>query len=535
MIPGHNRAFDIIVVGAGHNGLVAAGYLARARLTVLLLEQRDTVGGLCATAEIFPGIRGNLAANSAHNLEPKIMADLELESFGLKWSETIEPNSFVMFPGGRRIVSWPDREALRQEYDRFSPGEYDRHMETLNEMSDLGRALDVSFFEAPPSFGEVASRPKTLAQEEVFRRVMFGSAADVVNHRLRSEEARTSLAMLAAAGNFIGPATPGSAYQLMQRALYRGSSALQGKATIKATADFNSRAAIGGMGAITAAMERSARAAGVVVRTSAAVRSIEASADGVTGVLLDSGELFTSRAVLSALNPKLTMTSLVAAESLPDDARAAYESLEMAGCMGKVYLELDGLPRFACATSEEENQALVRCGFRIGDTVDLMQESFERAQRGDWSGAPVIYGLVQTAFDPTLAPQGRHLMSLSVSYAPYDVEGGWDAHGDSWARHVIATLREHITNLDAIVRNQRYLTPRDLESEFGLLGGNALHGDVIVSRMFDWRPIPGFSDYTTPVRGLYLGSNGTWPANYVSGLPGHNAAHRVIADLIRAR
>lgn len=529
------RSVDVVVIGAGHNGLVASFYLASAGLSVLVLEARDVVGGLCATAEIFPGVRGNLCANSAHNLEAKVQAEMQLERHGLRWSEPLQPNSFIMFPDAERIVSWRDREMLRAEYDRFAPGELDAHEATLDAMSELGKVLDVSFFDAPPTFASMASTPMTAAQQDVFRRVMFGSAADVVEQHLRSEQARTSLGMLAAAGNFIGPATPGSAYQLMQRALYRGASAVRDRPKVKVTADFNERSAIGGMGAITAAMASAATAAGATIRTSTSVASITADDSGVTGVVLASGEIVHTRTVVSAANPKLTMIDLLDPTHLPDGTLDQWREIPMDGCMGKVYLHLSALPRFACAKDDAENELLVRCGFRIAASVDDMQRSFELARRGDWSGAPVIYGLTQTSFDRTLAPEGQHLMSLSVSYAPYHVDGGWESQADPWARHVITHLREHVTNLDDILVDYRVVSPLDLEQEFSLLGGNALHGDVVPQRMFSWRPVPGHSDYTTPVRGLYLCSNGTWPATYVSGLPGHNAAHRIIDDLRASR
>ena len=164
-----------------------------------------------------------------------------------------------------------------------------------------------------------------------------------------------------------------------------------------------------------------------------------------------------------------------------------------------------------------------------------MQRAYELARRGDWRGSPIIYGLTQTSFDPTLTTTGRHLMSLSVSYAPYDVTGGWEQNRDDWGAFVIETLRGYVSNLDDILRDHRVMTTADLEQEFGLLEGNALHGDVTVPHMFDWRPIPGYSDYTTPVDSVYLCSNGTWPANYVSGQPGHNAAHKILADLAHAQ
>jgi phytoene dehydrogenase-like protein len=348
---------------------------------------------------------------------------------------------------------------------------------------------------------------------------------------MKSEEARVSLGMLAAAGNFTGPATPGSAYQLMQRALYRGASVVRHRPKVKDTADFNARAPLGGMGAITAAMGESAKAAGVDVRAGTAVVEIKATERGVSGAVLDGGEELPASIVVSAINPKRTFSQLVTEEAVPADLMEAYRSLPMAGCMGKVYLALDGTPEFACAASPAENELLVKCGFRTAVSIDDMQDSYELARRGSWLGTPVIYGLTQTTFDPTLAPPGVHLMSLSVCYAPYHVDGNWADQGSAWAKHVISHLTQHIPNLPRILTDYRFMTPVDLESSFGLTEANALHGDVVVQRLYGWRPIPGFSDYTTPVPGLFLCSNGTWPANFVSGLPGRNAAQTILRTM----
>lgn len=531
--------FDVVIVGGGHNGLVTGAYLAGSGLRVLLLEQRETIGGLCTTAELFPGMRGNLVANSAHNFEPKVLSDLRLDQHGLTWSEPLRPSSFIMFPDGRRVVSWPNKEDVRKEFNRFAPGDYDAQMKLNDELMQLAITLDVDFFGPPPSFAEVAGRPKTPAQEELFTKVMFGSATDLVREHLVSEELQSSLAMLAATGNFLGPASPGSAFQLMHRALYRGSSAVRNRPKISASAEFASRVPIGGMGAITQALASAFLARGGQIRTASAVETIKVGPNGVEGVVLAGGEEINARIVASAINPKTTLIDLVPEEALQPDIRSAFSGIGMAGCMAKVHVALNDLPQFVCATDQAENELLARCGFRVGLTQDAMQRSFEAATHGDWSGDPIIYGLVQTAVDPTLAPEGRHVMSLSVSYAPYHLaKGNWETVGDDWAKHVLRSLAPHISNFDQIVDDYRFLTPDDLENQFGLLEGHALHGNITASRAFNWRPVAGFSDYRAPVRGLYFCSNGTWPALYVSGLAGHNAAQEIerdIADQIHGR
>jgi phytoene dehydrogenase-like protein len=393
--------------------------------------------------------------------------------------------------------------------------------------------LDVSFFRAPPRFGDVALRPKTPAQEQLFAEVMFGSVAELVNQRLEAEELRTSLAMLAISGNFLGPSSPGSAYQLMQRPLYRGARALRGRAKVQLIPEFANRAPFGGMGAITQSMENSVVATGVRILKDAEVSAIKCGPHGVEGVLLSTGEEFDAPVVVSNVNPKKTLLEFLPEHAIDAEFRERVRRLDMRGSMGKVILALDGKPRFASAKSESENEILMRCGFRAGSTVEAMDCAYAEALRGSWRGDPVIYGLTQSAFDPDLTPNGKHIMSLSVSYAPYDLAADtWELERDNWAKHVIRGLAEYIPNLCDLILDYRCLCPKDLEDEFGLLQGNALHGDVMVARMYDWRPIAGYSDYTTPVDGLYLCGNGTWPANYVCGLPGHNAAAKVIADTL---
>jgi phytoene dehydrogenase-like protein len=530
MIP--SGAFDAILIGGGHNGLTAAGYLARGGLRVLILERSAEVGGMCQTAEVLPGFRGNMAANSPHNLDPQISADMELERHGLEWIDIGDPSSFALLPDSQKLVAYRDPAKHRAEFERFSARDADGYAATMAEMVELGRKLNVSFFGPPPRFADIAQRVAPGREEEFFGRVMLGSATEVASERIESEHVRSSLGMLAVAGNFTGPSTPGSAYALMQRPLYRGASVSSGRPKTILTAEFGSRTPRGGMGEITQAMKRSVLAAGVSIRTESLVSEIRCTSDGVEGVVLDDGEELRAPVVVSNVNPKTTLLDLVPGDALEAGFRASLNLVPMRGCMAKIYLGLDGEPRFAAAKDAEENRMLLRCGFRAGPTLAAMDRAYHLAMAGDWSGEPIVYGLVQSSFDPGLVPEGKHLLNLSVSYAPFHLaRGTWRTERDAWIKHVVRWLTQHIPNLEDLIVEYGALTTQDLHDDFGLLEGNALHGDVTAARMFTWRPVAGHSDYTTPIPGLYLCGNGTWPAHYVSGLPGRNAGLKILSDL----
>jgi phytoene dehydrogenase-like protein len=285
------------------------------------------------------------------------------------------------------------------------------------------------------------------------------------------------------------------------------------------------------MGALTSAMARAITALGGEVRTEADVVRIKTDTNGVRGVVLSSDEELDAPVVVSGANPKTTMTELLSDGVLSVELRSAYQDLDMTGGLGKVYLAFNGVPRFRCAESDRENELLMKAGFRICPKLEDVQTAYERMMGGDGSGVHMVYGLIPSAFDPTLTPDGKHIMGLSIVYSAYHADPVQRrAEGETWVQSVLRDLRDYISNFDDVLEDYAYLTAGDMEQEFGLVGGNGLHGDILVERMFDQRPIAGYSDYTTPVRGLYLCSNGTWPGMYLSGMPGHNAAHKIIAD-----
>jgi phytoene dehydrogenase-like protein len=519
------------VVGGGHNGLVAAGYLARAGRKVLVLERRERVGGPCSVVEYFPGYIAAMT-NSPGSLEPKIVADMRLAEHGLKWWHP-NPSMVMPFPDGRAFVAWRERERVIEELRKFSTHDAAAYYEVFEFFERFAERIGVSLFEPPPSLPELASRLRTPEDEEAFARIFFGSLRDLLDDYLESEELKAVIGMVGIMSNRVGPWTPGSAYFLMhrpmslvstrdlvandpRRQLLRGSTGLP----------------VGGMGAISEAMRRSIEAAGVVVRTEADVAAIMVRDGRAEGVALANGEEFRAPVVLSNLSPVLTYLRLLPAESIDESLRAKLNKLKVEGNAFKVGLALDGLPRFRAARDEGEAQAFAACQFRISPSLKYLEDAYDDAKVGRPSRGPIVWGLTPSVADPSLAPPGKHIMTLSVFHAPYRLaEGDWTTERDRYGQVVIDAVNEYIPNLKDIITDVRCWSPKDIEGEFGIYQGNITHGDIVPANHFSLRPFSGWSDYRTPVRGVYLCGVGAWPGGNVSGIPGHNAAQQVLKDL----
>jgi phytoene dehydrogenase-like protein len=288
------------------------------------------------------------------------------------------------------------------------------------------------------------------------------------------------------------------------------------------------------MGSIPEAMARSLAASGVKIRCGAEVVAILADDHGVRGVALATGEEVYAKYVLSNLNPKTTLLNLLDADLLEDDVHHRVTSLPMRGSAFKIGLALDAMPRFAAAKDESEANHFAQCQFRIGPSMEYMDRAFTDANNGMPSAGPMFWGLTPSVTDPNLAPPGKHLMSINIFHAPYTLaDGNWDEEKDRFGKRCIDILTDYIPNLKNIIVDHRFWSPKDLEREYGLLEANITHGDMLPGRMFSLRPVPGIANYQTPVRGLYLCGSGVWPGGFVSGLPGHNASHKVLSDIER--
>ncbi|MFO0995906.1 MAG: NAD(P)/FAD-dependent oxidoreductase [Alphaproteobacteria bacterium] len=520
-----------VIVGGGHNGLVAAFYLARAGLDVTVLERRPVVGGPCAAIEFFPGYHGAIT-NSPGSLEPKIVLDMDLERHGLAFVKA-DPTVVQPFDGDRAFVGWRERGRTERELAKFSAKDVVAYYALFDFFNAFGAKLGVSLFCPPPKFSDLMARMVSPEDEAAFAEVMFGSIRDFVDARFESDEIKALVAALAVMSNLVGPSTPGTPCMLLQRPMSLASGSIAAEHDPrKQPLRGSTGLPLGGMGSIARAMERSLAALGVTIRTGAAVDHIKTRDGRVTGVALADGEEHDADIVLSNLNPKTTLLDLVPRTLLPSSMADRLGRLVMRGSAFKMVLALDGLPRFAAAGDDEEARAMAGCQFRIAPTMDYMDRGYEAAKRGELHDFPMMWGLTPSVADPSLAPKGKQVMSVNMWYVPYHLkEGDWALERDRYGDRCIDMLSAFIPNLKDIVIDRRYWSPADIEREFGMLEANVVHGDMVPGRMFGFRPLPELSDYRTPIGGLYLCGSGAWPGGTVSGLPGHNGAHQALSDL----
>jgi phytoene dehydrogenase-like protein len=524
--------YDVLLIGGGHNGLVAAFYLARAGLNVLVLERREALGGPCGAIEFFPGHRASLT-NSPGSLEQSITADMGLQQHGLRFID-VNPTLFSPLENDRFFVGWRDPARIKEQLRSFAEADAEAFFKLLAYIDDFAAALGVSPFEPPPSIRELTARLTTPELEEAFGKIFLGSIKDLAEEWLESEQARALIAIRGVVSIQAGPSTPGTPVPMLIRPLSlaarKPTSASDPRlVALRGSTGFPK----GGMGSIIDAMASALRSAGGHIRTRAEVRKILVENGRVAGVELAGGEAVRARIVISNVNPKTTLLDLAPAGSVPHAVDRRLRALKMHGSAFKIALSLDRPPRFRYARNDEEARVYSSCQFRIAPSINYMERAYDDAKYGRPSQRPLMWGLCPTLIDPELAPPGRHLLSVNVWHAPYRLEGGeWTAAvRDQFGDRCVAQLDEFMPGLKSSIVDRRYLSPLDLETEFGLLESNVIQGDNLAGRMFSLRPMAGMSNYRTPIGGLYLCGTGMWPAGFVSGIPGHNAAHEVLRDI----
>ncbi len=534
MMPAIGRGageWDAIILGGGHNGLVAAGYLSEAGLRVLVVERTGRLGGPVATLEFMPGYFSTIS-NSPGSLEPKIVRDLELERHGLRF---IRPDPTLVHPltDGRLYIGWRDPKRNAEQIESFAPGEAKRYDDFFAYLQDFANRLGISLFEPPPDLQRLVRNLTSSMDQEAFARIFFGSARDLMNEFGLAPETMALIAPLAVVGGQVAPSTPGALINLMIRPL--------SLASVRQETGYDPRRLPlrgstglphGGMGAIIRAMANSLRSRGGMVRLSTPVARILTRNGAVCGIVAENGEEIRAPIVIAALNPRTTIVDLLQDDEDWAELRGRMARRTMRGRAFKIVLALDGMPHFAAARDEAEAQRLAAAQFRIAPDIDYLEEAHGDMIQGRLSTKPVIWGLCPSMTSPELAPPARHVLSLNIGNSPYHLrEGDWAESRDIWAQRCIAKLSEYMPDLPDRILDYRCIDPTQFEQEFGLVEANITHGDALPWNMFWMRPLPGLHAYSTPTRGLYLSGNGTWPGNYVSGISGHNASQAVLRDL----
>ena len=522
--------YDAIVVGGGHNGLTCAAYLARAGLKVVVLERRHIAGGLCGEFEFIPGYKAAMP-NSPGSLEPKVVEDLELKHFGLEFNRP-DPSVVMPYPDGRSLMIWRDPERVRKEMAKFSEKDAEGYHQLFEVLNAFANRLGVSLFETPPTLKELMTRLKTPEDEEAFAKIIFGSLKSLLDEYLEFDGLKAMIAAISMTSNLIGPRSAGSAYLMMMRPFSLASSNLGAAHDPRRQYLRGSTGLpIGGMGSVTRAMQSSLEAAGGRVRTECAVTDIMVGENGVRGVVLEGGEEVCGPIVASNVHPRTTLLDMVDSKHLDSSYRNQLVKQPRRGSAFKMALALDALPRFAAAPKGLETE-FAGCQFRLGPTLDYMERAYDDAKLGRPSECPIFQGLTPTVADPSVAPPGKHLLSVNIWHAPTELaHSTWKEEREKFGQRCIDVMHEYIPNLKDILLDHRFLSPQDLEDEFGLLDANIMHLDMTPSRMFGLRPLAGWADYRTPVRGLYLCGSGAWPGGTVSAVPGHNASRRILGDL----
>jgi phytoene dehydrogenase-like protein len=528
---GNSKSYDAIVVGGGHNGLTAAAYLARAGLTTLVLERREIVGGCCVTEEISPGCRVSTTSYIASMLRPEVIQDLRLAEYGLRMIPC-DPAIQVPFPDGQVVPWWLDRARAKAQFSKLSVKDAETFIRVDDQLKKLARYLQPFFLEPPPeidttSLGgwmdlfRASKRFRGISNREISQVISFltGSLGEFLDNHYESEKIKTLFLANNVYGKHGGPYQPGSAIGLLFHLLSGGEHQLQG---------FYGHV-IGGMGSITQALAASGRKLGVEIRTSATVAQIEVCGGKACGVVLEDGTEIRSRVVLSNADPKRTFLKMVASSELPEDFLQSVRAIKMDGPCAKVNMVLAEEPRFP--GTPPNATPLERTFFTLVPSLAFAERCYDIAKFGDIPEELWVDCVVSSNADDSLAPPGKHILTCFVQYVPYRLrEGTWDEKRELLGDRVVRKIAEYAPNVPGAILARQVLTPLDLERTYGLTEGNIFHGDLRLEQLFFMRPVPGWSQYRTPIAGLYLCGAGAHPGGGVTGAPGHNAAHQVLRD-----
>ncbi len=527
---------DVIIIGGGHNGLVCACYLARAGLSVRVLERRAIVGGTAVTEEFHPGFRNSTASYTVSLLHPKVIADLDLARHGLRIVErpianflplSAEPGAYLKVGGGLAAT-----QAQVARYSRRDAERLPAYYAMLEEAAQVLRGLSL---ETPPNVGGGLAElvPALKAMRSVNRlslpakrnllALFANSAGDLLDAWFESAPLKAAFGFDAVVGNFASPYAPGSAYVLLHHVFgeVNGKPGQWGHA-------------IGGMGAISDAIAAEARLRGVTIDCDAEVAKLLVRDGRARGVVLRDGREIAGRTVAANVNPKLLFLDLIEPGHVEPDFLDRMKAYRCASGTLRMNVALSALPDFACLPEAGIHH---QSGIIMAPSLAYMEKAWFDARSGDMAGQPIVEMLIPSTVDDTLAPKGAHVASLFCQhFNPVPANGrSWDELSEAAADRVIDTVSRFAPNFRASVLGRMTLTPLDLERRFGLTGGDIFHGALALDQLFSARPVLGNANYRMPLAGLYLCGAGAHPGGGVTGLPGRNAAREIVRDFRRGR
>ncbi|HMC74576.1 MAG TPA: NAD(P)/FAD-dependent oxidoreductase [Terriglobales bacterium] len=521
---------DVIIIGGGHNGLVTAFYLAQAGHKPLVLERRSQIGGAAVTEEFSPGFRCSTLAHVAGPLRPDIVRDMQLERHGVKFI-TPDIGVVALSPDHRALILHNDAQKSSQEIARFSQKDAARYPEFQDSLGKLGKVIGDALLLPPPnidspSTGDLWGMLQTgrgirkLGKKDMFRLLRWGpmAVADLVAEFFETELLRATIAARGIFGTFLGPWSAGSSLVLLIRAA--GDNHPAGSSHFVA----------GGIGALTQAMASAAKQAGAEIRSNVEVKEVRIKDGTATGVVLASGEEISAKAVISNADPKRTLLKLVDPTYLAPDFVQKLKNYRMPGTVAKVNLALSGLPEFT-ALKGATNGAL-SSRIHIGPEIDYLERAFDDSKYGNFSQNPYLEVTIPSLTDPSLAPAGKHVMSIYMQYAPFKLKNGdWDNDRGKLGDTIVKTLAHYAPNLPGLVIDGQIITPKDLEETYGLTNGHIFHGELSLDQFFTMRPLLDWARYRTPINNLYLCGSGTHPGAGLTGGSGANAAREILKAL----
>jgi len=510
--------YDAVIIGAGHNGLVTANYLARAGQRVLVLEARDLVGGACVTEELIPGSKWSSCAFIAGLLRPEIIAELELARFGLDLYQG-DALSFSLFRDGTSFTMWKETDRTLRELEKINKNDAQAFLDFGVRLQRFAGLVTPYLLSPPPQRSEVFAAFEAAGEQTLFDEFTLLSVRDLLDRYFEDERLKSMLTFFGMVSIFGGPSTPGTAYTYGHHSWgeFNGNFGQFGLAR-------------GGMGAISEALAAGARHHGATIRTSTPVDTVIVERGTATGVRLADGTVVTAARVISNADPKRSLLKLLEPGVLPAKLVRDVENIDTRGSMARIHLLIDELPQYLPFSDAAEGPQ--HHGHQLlGPSREAFEEAYEAQRRGTFPSTFVIEAVTQSVTDDSLAPAGLHTMTLGIQQLPSELTGTtWAAEKEKWADLVLEDLFIYAPNLREHILDRVVITPDDLDHEYLITDGNIFHGSMMLDQLFGARPLPELANYRTPVRNYYLCGSGTHPGGGVMGANGHNAAKAVLAD-----